>query len=162
LLVPLLALAAPAAWADECHFKVEANDQMQFNTRQIVAPADCAEIEVTLVDTGMQTAKVMGHDWVLVKTSDMSAVANAGIGAGFDHNWLPPGDKRIIASTHLVGGGESATVRFPASSLQPGGDYTFFCSSPGHYVVMKGRFVYGGTRPVSAAGNLPVHSSSAE
>jgi azurin len=150
----LILLAARAAWAQDCHYKIEANDQMQYNARQMQVPADCTDIEVTLVHTGIQMAKVMGHDWVLVKTSDMVAIANAGLAAGFAHNWLPQGDKRIIASIRVVGGGESASVHIPASALTPGADYTFFCSAPGHYVVMRGRFIFGAKQSIRAAGNI--------
>src|SRR5579862_2785562 len=118
-LCALLLFSAPAAWAEDCHYRIEANDQMQYNAKQLVVPASCTDIEVTLVHTGTQMANVMGHDWVLVKSSDMVAIANAGLAAGLQNNWLPQGDKRIIASTKLVGGGESASVHIPSSALTP-------------------------------------------
>jgi azurin len=52
-----------------------------------------------------------------------------------------PGDKRIIASTKIIGGGESATARFSLGMLDPHGSYSYFCSAPGHVSIMKGRFV---------------------
>jgi azurin len=85
----------------------------------------------------------MGHNWVLARTSDVAAIASAGVAAGFDHSFQATGDKRIIAATHIVGGGESTTVKFSAAALQPGADYTFFCSSPGHSSMMRGKFVFG-------------------
>jgi azurin len=91
----------------------------------------------------------------------MAAIANAGASAGFAHNWLPDGDKRIIASIRVVGGGESASVHIPSSALTPGGDYTFFCSAPGHYVVMRGRFIFGVKQPTRAAGNIAASATSA-
>jgi len=140
LAVPAALLAGPA-WSQDCHYKVEAGDQMRYSIGQIVVPADCTDIEVTLANTGTQPARIMGHDWVLVKSSDLIAVANAARAAGFEHGWLPPADKRIIASTALVGGGESASVHIPSSALTPGVDYSFFCSAPGHYLLMKGRLI---------------------
>jgi azurin len=84
----------------------------------------------------------MGHNWVLTKTADMQAVANAGVSAGLEKDHLPPGDKRIIAHTKIIGGGESTSVKFKTSLLTKGGDYTFFCSFPGHSGLMKGKLIY--------------------
>jgi azurin len=95
-----------------------------------------------LRNTGKLPANVMGHDWVLTKTSDVPSVANAGMSAGVANNYQRPGDKRIIASTKIIGGGESATVRFSLGLLDPTESYTYFCSAPGHASIMKGRLVY--------------------
>jgi azurin len=141
--LPILLLASGAGWADECRVVVEGNDLMQYQERQLAVPASCAEVEITLKHVGSLAAKVMGHNWVLAKSADVVAIANAGLAAGFDHNYQPPGDKRIIAATPIVGGGESITIKFSTAALQPGGDYTFFCSSPGHWSMMKGKFLFG-------------------
>jgi len=79
---------------------------------------------------GKQEAHVLGHDWVLARSSDVSALANAGMAAGFEHGYLPAGDHRIIAATRIVGGGQTATISFSTAGLEPGGDYSFFCSYP--------------------------------
>jgi azurin len=68
---------------------------------------------------------------------------NAGLAAGFSHGFVPASDQRVIAATRLVGGGESVTVRFSTGALLPGGRYAFFCTSPGHSAVMRGRFLFG-------------------
>jgi azurin len=85
----------------------------------------------------------MGHNWVLVKTADVTTVANAGMSAGLANNYLTPGDPHVIASTKIVGGGQSTTITFPTSKLSKSGDYTFMCTFPGHYVIMKGTFKFG-------------------
>jgi azurin len=139
----ILLLGAQAALADPCKISIEANDMMQFNVRQIVVPATCPEAELTLRHSGKMTAKIMGHDWVLAKDSDVSAIVNGGLAAGISHGFLPENDKRIIAATKLVGGGESDTIRFSTGALQPAVHYTFFCTSPGHSTVMRGTFVFG-------------------
>ena len=139
----LLLLASHIAWADPCHVAIESNDLMRFTQQQLTVPANCAEIEVTLTHIGTLPAKVMGHNWVLAKTSDVAAIASAGIGAGFSNNYHPVGDQRIVAATRIVGGGESTTVKFSSTALQSGADYTFFCSAPGHTSIMKGKFVFG-------------------
>ena len=61
---------------------------------------------------------------------------------GWTKDYLPVDDQRIIAHTKVIGGGESASVKFPVSKLTKGGDYTFFCSFPGHYGLMRGKFIY--------------------
>jgi azurin len=33
-------------------------------------------------------------------------------------------------------------VKFPTSALTKGGDYTFFCSFPGHAALMKGKLAF--------------------
>ena len=44
----------------------------------------------------------------------------------------------------VIHGGESTTIKFSTSKLQKGGDYTFFCSVPGHWSLMKGKLAFGG------------------
>jgi azurin len=34
-------------------------------------------------------------------------------------------------------------VTFPTAKLTKGGDYTYICTFPGHYVIMKGAFKFG-------------------
>ena len=148
----LLLLASGLAYADPCKLALESNDQMQFSVRELVVPNECGEVEVTLRHSGKMSARAMGHDWVLAKDSDVSAIVNAGLAAGPAHGYLPERDKRIIAATPIVGGGESATVKFATSLLQAGSRYVFFCTSPGHATVMRGRLLVGVTH-VAQAGN---------
>jgi azurin len=82
------------------------------------------------------------------------SVANAGMGAGLANNYQKPGDKRIVAATAIIGGGESTTVRFSTVQLESGTSYTYFCSAPGHFSVMKGRFVMNAANPSSVARNV--------
>ena len=49
----------------------------------------------------------------------------------------------VIASTKIIGGGQSTTVTFSTAKLTKGGDYTYMCTFPGHYVIMKGVFKFG-------------------
>ena len=148
----LLLLASGLAYADPCKLALESNDQMQFSVHELVVPNECGEVEVTLRHSGKMSARAMGHDWVLAKDSDVSAIVNAGLAAGPAHGYLPEHDKRIIAATPIVGGGESATVKFATSLLQAGSRYVFFCTSPGHATVMRGRLLVGVTH-VAQAGN---------
>lgn len=147
---PLLLWAA-LAHAEPCKLNIESNDMMQFNLREMVVPDQCTDVEVSLRHSGQLPAKVMGHDWVLARESDMSAIVNAGLAAGFKHGYLPENDKRIIAATKVVGGGESTTVTFSTSALQSGVRYAFFCTSPGHWSVMHGIFLFGEAARVAKA-----------
>jgi azurin len=140
--VLVLILAAQAVHADPCKVSIEANDNMQFNTRAISVPNTCELVEVTLRHSGKLSAKVMGHDWVLAKDGDVSAIVNGGLSAGFNNGFLPQNDKRIVAATKVVGGGETDTISFNTSSLVPGARYVFFCTSPGHSTVMRGTFLF--------------------
>ncbi len=116
---------------------------MQYNMREMVVPAQCSEVEVSLQHTGHLPAKVMGHDWVLARDSDVSGIVSAALAAGCTHGYLPENDKRVIAATKVVGGGETTTVMFRTDMLQVGVRYTFFCTSPGHSSVMRGTFLFG-------------------
>ena len=138
-----LLLAGALAHADPCKIELTSNDQMQFSVHELIVPTDCAEVEVTLKHSGKLPAKTMGHDWVLAKDSDMSGIITAGLAAGASRGYLPEHDTRIIAATPIVGGGESATVKFPTTTLQPGTRYAFFCTSPGHSTLMRGTFRFG-------------------
>jgi azurin len=138
-----LLLSSALAHADPCKLSLQSNDQMQFSVRELIVPTECTEVEVTLTHSGKLPARSMGHDWVLAKDSDMSGIVNAGLAAGPAHGYLPEHDARIIAATPIVGGGESATVKFPISLLQPGTRYAFFCTSPGHSTMMRGTFKLG-------------------
>jgi len=85
----------------------------------------------------------MGHNWVLVSGPDLGAVATAGMGAGLANNYIAPGDKRVLAHTKTIGGGETTSVTFPTSILKPGGDYKYQCTFPGHNALMHGTFKFG-------------------
>ena len=140
-----LAGGTHAAFAADkvCKLEIAGNDAMQFDKKELDVAADCTEVELTLTHTGKLPAAAMGHNWVLVKTADVTAVANAGMSAGLANNYLTPNDARVIASTKTIGGGQSTSVTFPTSKLTKGGDYTFMCTFPGHYVIMKGVFKFG-------------------
>ena len=156
----LLLLVAQLAHADPCRVTIESNDSMQFSMREMVAPQGCADFEVTLHNTGSLPAHVMGHDWVLARVADQPGIMKAAAAAGPARGWLPQNDARIIAATQLVGGGASTTVRFSTAGLEPGGQYVFFCSFPGHATIMHGRFLFGGT-PAVAARKKPDEPNSA-
>jgi|SRR5687768_16985907 len=138
LVLPLLALAAGPLYAAECAITVEGNDAMQFNTKAIEIPAACKDFTVTLKHVGKLPKASMGHNWVLSKTADETAITAEAIKAGAAADYLKADDARIVAHTTLIGGGESDSVTFPVSKLTAGEAYSFFCSFPGHAALMKG------------------------
>jgi azurin len=138
------ALAMPlCAQADPCQLEISGNDQIQYDKTQLSAPATCKEITVTLHHTGKLPKESMGHDWVLVNAADEQAVANAGLGAGLANDYVAPGDKRVLAHTKVIGGGQTTSVTFPASILKKGGSYEYLCTFPGHVALMHGAFKFG-------------------
>lgn len=144
LLLALVGLlpAAPAL-ARTCAVTIESNDMMKFSLPQIAVAADCTQVDLTLKHTGKMAANVMGHNWVLTRTADFQPVATLGMRSNLADSYLPKGDARVIAFTPVVGGGQTTRVRFATSKLARGGDYTFFCSFPGHWGMMKGKLVFG-------------------
>jgi len=138
------ALALPVlVHADPCKLEISGTDQMQYDKQELSVPATCKEVTLTLHHAGKLPREAMGHNWVLVNGPDLTAVANAGMGAGLANDYLAPGDKRALAHTKVVGGGETTSVTFATSTLQPGGDYKFLCTFPGHNVLMHGIFKFG-------------------
>jgi len=135
---------AAANAADKvCKLAISGTDSMTYDKKELAVAGDCTSVELTLTHTGKLIKEAMGHNWVLVNTPDLSAVANAGMSAGPANNYVAPGDKKVLASTKLVGGGESATVTFPTSVLKKGGSYSYLCTFPGHNSVMRGVLKFG-------------------
>ncbi|WP_447594028.1 azurin [Aquipseudomonas campi] len=133
-----LSLASVSAFAAECAVEVHSTDQMTFETKSIDVSKSCKTFTVTLKHVGTLPKQVMGHNWVLSKTADASAIATDGMAAGLDNDYLKANDERVIAHTKVIGGGESDSVTFDVSKLQAGTPYEFFCSFPGHVALMKG------------------------
>jgi len=135
---------APAEAAGKtCKLEITGNDAMQFDKKELAVAADCTEVELTLKHIGKLPAQAMGHNWVLTKTADAQAVATAGMPAGLKLNYVAADDKRVLAHTKVVGGGESDTIKFPASALKKGESYTFACTFPGHSSIMNGKLKFG-------------------
>jgi azurin len=148
----LALLASPALWlicgpvavaADACKVEITGNDSMQYDKKTLEVPASCKEVTVTLHHSGKLPAAAMGHNWVLVNTPDLAAVATAGMGAGLAGAYVPADDKRVLAHTKVVGGGETASVTFSTAGLKAGGDYSYLCTFPGHNALMRGKFKFG-------------------
>ena len=141
MLALLVALFGVRAVADDhCNLSLGAADNMQFSTKAMAAPVACENVTVTLNHTGVFPKNAMGHNWVLTTEADFKGVAMDGGSAGLKNNYVKEGDTRVIAMTAIIGGGESTSVTFSTEGLTAGTAYTFFCSFPGHWGIMKGTF----------------------
>jgi azurin len=132
---PAASKAAPAASGAARTIAISANDQMKFSLATMEAKAG-EELKVVLTNEGMLPKEAMGHNWVLLKAgTDLTAFATAAMTAK-DTDYIPPGMKdQVIASIPVLGPKKTGEVTFKAP---PAGEYTFICSFPGHYMLMKG------------------------
>lgn len=134
-------VAGHAQAANNCTIALKGDDAMKFDQKQITVSASCPTITIQLAHTGKLPASAMGHNVVIAATKDVDAIGRDGIKAGLPNNYVNKADTRVIAHTKVIGGGEKATATFPGKKLTAGGDYTFFCSFPGHSMLMKGKLV---------------------
>ena len=134
---PAEADAAAAPAAGNCATTVEANDAMQFNTKEIQVSKACKEFTITLKHTGTQPKESMGHNIVIGKAEDMDGIFKDGAGAAAT-DYVKPDDARVVAHTKLVGGGEEASLTLDPAKLA-GGEYKFACTFPGHGALMNGK-----------------------
>jgi len=141
LALALLGAASFVNAAPNCVVKLKGNDAMQFDLKTATVSASCPKITIELTHTGKMAAQVMGHNVVVSQTADMAAINAAGMKAGAAAGYVAKGDAKVIAATPVIGGGASTKTSFAGSKLKAGGDYTFFCSFPGHSALMKGTLV---------------------
>jgi len=122
----------------ETVLNLEANDQMKYNLTELKATAG-QPIKLTLKHTGKFPITAMGHNVVILKQgTDVDAFAAKALEAK-DTQYIPKSEEgSILAHTKLLGGGEEDTITF---TIAEKGTYTFICSFPGHYTMMKGTLV---------------------
>jgi azurin len=132
----------PQAWAASCAVEISGSDSMMFDAKEIKVDSACAEFSLSLTHTGGLPANIMGHNVVIVKESDFKAVvASINMSHGAAEGYLSP-ESPVLAKTALIGGGETTKVNVDAGIFEKGELYTFFCSFPGHYTMMKGSFAF--------------------
>lgn len=141
LMLALVMLFLPVlAQASSCELSIDSTDQMRFSAAELTVPSGCETVNLTLTHSGNLPKAAMGHNWVLVETDQLSALAVDSIAAGPANNYVPSDDDRVLAATDLIGGGESTSIEFSVAELK-GKDLSFFCSFPGHSALMKGKFI---------------------
>lgn len=137
----LLGAAGMAQAAGNCTVSLKGDDAMKFDLKEATVSASCPTITLELEHTGKLPVAAMGHNVVVTTTPDLAGVARDGMKAGAAGAYVQANDARVIAHTPLVGGGQKTKVSFPGKKLTAGGDYSFFCSFPGHSTLMKGKLV---------------------
>ena len=116
---------------------ITGNDQMQYNLAEMRVKAG-QTVRITLEHVGKMDKNVMGHNWVLLtQGTEVGAFGQAAVEAKAT-DYVPEGSNQVIAHTKLIGGGESDTIEFVAPAA---GTYDYICSFPGHYALMKGKFI---------------------
>ncbi|WP_299669516.1 azurin [uncultured Polaribacter sp.] len=127
----------PKAEVDKNNVVITSNDAMQFSKKEIKVNAG-KKVKITLKHIGKMDKKVMGHNFVLLKQGvNLTAFGNKAVIASANE-YIPEGTQDVIAHTKLIGGGETTVIEFDAPEV---GIYEFLCSFPGHYAIMKGKFI---------------------
>ena len=94
-------------------------------------------IMLTLNHKGKIAKEFMGHNFVLLKKGvNVDEFAKKATLAK-SNDYIPNSDE-TIAFTKMLGGGESTTISFMAPET---GTYTYICSFPGHYMIMRGELI---------------------
>lgn len=122
---------------DVVEVTIEGNDQMRFNKDEIRVQAG-KTVRLTLKHVGEMEKSVMGHNWVLLTQGTVINEFGQKAVQAKDNDYIPEGTDAVIAHTKMIGGGEEVTIEFEAPEA---GEYEFICSFPGHYSVMKGKFI---------------------
>ncbi|MGJ5641883.1 azurin [Formosa sp. S-31] len=116
---------------------IHGDDKMMFDLKEIKVKQG-QNVKLTLMHTGKMAKNVMGHNFVLLKQGvNMAKFAGLAASAAAT-DYVPEGTEDVIAHTKLLGGGETDVIEFPAPAP---GTYEFLCSFPGHYALMKGKFI---------------------
>ena len=139
LLLPALLTAELAAQPAARTIEVQVGDNMKYSVATITArPGE--RLRVVLKGVGKLPKAAMGHNFVLLKKGvdpkrfvDLSASAR-------DNDFIAPAvEDQVLATTGLVGPGETREVTFDAPAP---GTYTFVCTFPGHFALgMKGALI---------------------
>jgi azurin len=138
--VAVLAVPVHARQSAPRVVQIEVGDNMKFSVATI-ADKPGEQIRVVLKGIGRMPKAAMAHNFVLLKKgANAKDFADKSVAAR-DTDYIAPALKdQVLASTRLVGPGETADATFTAPR-QPG-EYVYLCSFPGHYALgMKGTLV---------------------
>ena len=116
---------------------ITSDDYMKFNTTKITVKSGKL-VKLTLKHIGKLDVQVMGHNFVLLKDNvDILEFANKAAMAS-KNQYIPVESDEVIVYTDMIGGGQETTIEFLPPEV---GVYNFICSFPGHYAMMKGKFI---------------------
>ncbi len=113
---------------------VQADDKMRFDVTAFeVSPGQ--KVSITLKNIGTTPKFSMGHNLVVldkqITEQNIQAKFLDPAAAEAAHDYVPPGDKSVLAHTKLLGPNETETITFTAPYVP--GQYLYVCSFPGHY-----------------------------
>ena len=129
------------AFADNCSAELSAADNMIFDKKKITISKDCSSFVVNFKHKGKMPIKAGGHNVVIIETKDFNTVVSKiDMKLGAETGFLPEMPE-VIAKTAIIGGGEEVQLNVDTSKLNKDNKYTFLCSFPGHYAIMKGNVV---------------------
>src|SRR5699024_8635589 len=122
---------------DTLKITLNSNDKMQFDQNEIIA-WEGQTIELTLHHTGEMPKTSMGHNFVLISDQiSLKSYVKKSMKAK-ENNYVIDDSSLTLASTSMIGGGESTTTTFKAPQK---GEYDFLCTFQGHYSIMKEKFI---------------------
>ncbi len=117
--------------------KLTGDDQMRYDKNEIRVK-EGQTVRLTFEHVGKMAKNVMGHNFVLLNQgTDIIQFGQEAVQAA-DNDYIPQNTTKVIAHTKMLGGGESTTIEFVAPKA---GTYDFICSFPGHYAIMRGKFI---------------------
>jgi len=131
--------AAETTKSDEnvANIVITANDLMQYSLKEIKVKAG-QKVRLTLRHIGSLDKNVMGHNVVILKLGvDMAEFASLAT-TEKENDYIPKDTQDVIVHTKLIGGGETTSIEFEAPAA---GTYTFLCSFPAHFAMMKEKFI---------------------
>ncbi len=130
VLLPLVSASA-RAFGPTRTITITASDEMKFSVTDIAArPGEVLRVRLLAIGTAPRAA--MAHNFVLLKAGSNQIVFDEAAARSAGTDYIPPAlTREIIASTSLIGNGESTEVVFTVPSAR--GNYPFLCTFPGHF-----------------------------
>ena len=116
---------------------ISGDDLMKYDLSEIKVKAG-QKVKVTLRHKGKLDINVMGHNFVILKQGVNLAEFATKAAVSRDNEYIPSDTQDVLAHTKLIGGGQTTSIEFDAPAV---GTYDFLCSFPGHYAMMKGKFI---------------------
>ncbi|AWT59015.1 MAG: Azurin-2 [Candidatus Moanabacter tarae] len=122
--------------ADIKIIEINADDTMRYDVTAFEVNAG-QNVRIVFKNVGKLPKVAMGHNLIVLKEGiEMAEFAQVAMTAK-ESEFIPELKRgEIIAHTKLLGPGEIDTIEFIAPAKL--GNYTYFCSFPGHWVLMKG------------------------
>lgn len=118
--------------------EISGNDQMQFDKKELVVKAG-STVKLTFKHVGELPIEAMGHNWTLLAQGvDLVEYAQAAMTYSDNGYQVEGRENDVIATTRILGPGESETIEFPAPAK---GTYAYLCTFPGHFGMMRGSFI---------------------